>query len=151
MLKRISKDDIDGPVRVQEKSMMPEGLTYGMTAQDFRDLVRYLMASPYLTGGKAAPAGRIPVPAGPTTLTFAVTAAADVKTRLLLGVAGKYRVRLDGVEVAAGTGPTGDPDRVSVPVTLPAGRHTLTLTVEGPAGGVYARFLDPDRKLAEGE
>ena len=29
--------------------MMPEGLGYNMTPQDFRDLVRYLMANPFLT------------------------------------------------------------------------------------------------------
>ena len=41
--------------------MMPEGLTAGMTPQDFRDLVRYVMANPFLTdvtvNGKPVSAG----------------------------------------------------------------------------------------------
>src|SRR5262249_27472436 len=43
-LKVIQKKDIDGKVRVVEKSVMPEGLAGAMTVQDFRDLVRYAMA-----------------------------------------------------------------------------------------------------------
>ena len=34
---------------MQQKSIMPEGLANNMTTQDFRDLVRYLMAHPFLT------------------------------------------------------------------------------------------------------
>ena len=48
VLKKIKKEDLNGPVQVSEKSMMPEGLGYNMTAQDFRDLVRYLMAHPFI-------------------------------------------------------------------------------------------------------
>ncbi len=47
-LKVILKKDIE-QVTVQEKSLMPEGLNKNMTEQDFRDLIRYLMASPFLT------------------------------------------------------------------------------------------------------
>ena len=61
VLKKIKKADLDGPVQVLEKSLMPEGLGYNMTPQDFRDLVRYLMAHPFLTDvtvdGKPVPAG----------------------------------------------------------------------------------------------
>src|SRR5262249_29868800 len=42
------KKDIE-EVTVQSKSVMPEGLANNMTVQDFRDLVRYVMANPYLT------------------------------------------------------------------------------------------------------
>ncbi len=49
VLKKIKKEDLNGPIQVSEKSLMPEGLGYNMTAQDFRDLVRYLMANPFLT------------------------------------------------------------------------------------------------------
>ena len=49
VLKKIKKADLDGPVQVSEKSLMPEGLGYNMTPQDFRDLVRYVMANPFLT------------------------------------------------------------------------------------------------------
>lgn len=49
VLKKIKKEDLAEPVRISEKSLMPEGLGYNMTAQDFRDLVRYLMANPFVT------------------------------------------------------------------------------------------------------
>jgi putative membrane-bound dehydrogenase-like protein len=47
-LKVISRKDIEEST-VQEKSLMPEGLNKNMTAQHFRDLIRYLMANPFLT------------------------------------------------------------------------------------------------------
>src|SRR5207247_1666112 len=47
-LKTIRKKDIDEMV-VQEKSIMPEGLANNMNVQDFRDLVLYVMANPFLT------------------------------------------------------------------------------------------------------
>jgi putative membrane-bound dehydrogenase-like protein len=46
--KVIQRKDID-ELDVQPKSMMPEGLTKTMSVQDFRDLVRYVMAHPFLT------------------------------------------------------------------------------------------------------
>ena len=49
VLKKIKKEDLNGQVQISEKSLMPEGLGYNMTAQDFRDLVRYLMAHPFIT------------------------------------------------------------------------------------------------------
>ena len=49
VLKVIQKKDIEGQVLIQDKSMMPEGLANNMTVQDFRDLIRYLMAHPFLT------------------------------------------------------------------------------------------------------
>ncbi|MFN4259282.1 MAG: PVC-type heme-binding CxxCH protein [Gemmataceae bacterium] len=48
VLKVIAKKDIDEAV-TQEKSIMPEGLSNAMTAQDFADLIRYVMAHPFLT------------------------------------------------------------------------------------------------------
>ena len=36
-------------VEVSDRSVMPEGLANAMSAQDFRDLVRYLMANPFVT------------------------------------------------------------------------------------------------------
>ena len=41
----IAKSEIES-IDVIERSMMPEGLGYAMTTQDFRDLVRYLMLNP---------------------------------------------------------------------------------------------------------
>ncbi len=49
VLKVIQKKDIEGKVLIQDKSMMPEGLANNMTVQDFRDLIRYVMAHPFLT------------------------------------------------------------------------------------------------------
>ena len=49
ILKVIQKKDIEGKIVVQDKSMMPEGLANNMTPQEFRDLIRYLMAHPFLT------------------------------------------------------------------------------------------------------
>jgi putative heme-binding domain-containing protein len=36
-------------MKTEPKSLMPEGLANNMTPQDFRDLVRYLMANPFIT------------------------------------------------------------------------------------------------------
>src|SRR5262249_707722 len=48
------------------KSLMPEGLGTNMTVQDFRDLVRYLMAHPFLTEATVAgPFGAREAPAAP--------------------------------------------------------------------------------------
>ena len=163
VLKRFNKADLDGPVKVAEKSLMPEGITAGMTPADFRDLVRYAMANPFVTdvtvngAPVAAPVtGRIPLPAaaGEVTLEAKVSAPAAGKTQLLVGSAGPFAVRLDGAAVGSGrgTGAAAEPDREAVAVTLPAGDHTLTLVVQSPGGGaVYARLLDPDRqfRLAE--
>ncbi len=49
ILKVIQKKDIEGKIVIQDKSMMPEGLANNMTVRDFRDLIRYLMAHPFLT------------------------------------------------------------------------------------------------------
>jgi putative heme-binding domain-containing protein len=53
----LQKADVEEVV-VQEKSLMPEGLNNNMSAQDFRDLVRYIMANPFLT--EVAVAGPFP-------------------------------------------------------------------------------------------
>jgi putative membrane-bound dehydrogenase-like protein len=52
-LKVLAKKDIE-EITVQDKSLMPEGLANSMTIQDFRDLVRYVMANPYLTEVRVA-------------------------------------------------------------------------------------------------
>ena len=75
---------------------------------------------------------------------------ADLKTRLLVGSSADYEVRLDGkpIGTAKGTGKELRPDHDSFDVTLPAGEHTLAIVVKGGAGqALFARFLDPDRKL----
>ena len=129
--------------------MMPEGLVYGMGPRDFRDLVCYLVANPYLThgtlGGKplAAPvSGRVELPKGEVRVEFPVVAAAEVTTQLQLDTLGSYEILLDGKPVAAGAGAK------SYPLTVPAGQHTLALAVTSGGGPLRARLLDPDRKLA---
>jgi putative membrane-bound dehydrogenase-like protein len=64
-LKVIPRANIQGKVLVEPKSLMPEGLDKNMTVQDFRDLVTYLMASPFLTHVETAgpfPAAKAPIP-----------------------------------------------------------------------------------------
>jgi putative heme-binding domain-containing protein len=162
VLKKIKKEDLNGPVQVSEKSLMPEGLGYNMTAQDFRDLVRYVMAHPFVTdatvnGTKLAAGapGRFILPdtkGAPAVIEAEVTATADVKTRLLVGSTGDYEVRIDGkpLGVGKGTGKQLRPDQDSFEVTLPTGKHTLAIVVRGGGAGqaLHARFLDPDRKLS---
>src|SRR5437660_12927953 len=41
--------DIEGKILIKDKWMMPEGLANNMTVQHFRDLVRYVMAHPFLS------------------------------------------------------------------------------------------------------
>jgi len=144
-LVKLAKKDIDGPVKVQEKSMMPEGLTASMTEQNFRDLIRYVMKDPYMTDVKvndkavsAGVTGRLPLPAGKgTTVVAEFTAASAFKTKLLVNSTDPFAVTLDGKPVGSD-------------VTLSAGKHTLTMTRtgDGKAGAVSVRLLDPDRKLS---
>jgi putative membrane-bound dehydrogenase-like protein len=161
VLKKIKKEDLNGPVQVSEKSLMPEGLGYNMTAQDFRDLVRYLMAHPFVThatvnGEKyaAGAPGRIVLPdtkGSPAVVEAELTATGEVKTRLLVGSSADYEVRIDGKAVGTGKGSGKQlrPDQDGFDVTLSAGKHTLTVVVKnaGTGNALFARFLDPDRKL----
>ena len=160
VLKKILKADLAEPVRVAEKSLMPEGLGYNMTPQDFRDLVRYLMANPLLTdvtvnGTKLSVGvpGRLALPdtkGAPAVVEAEVTAPSELKTKLLVGSTGDYEVRLDGKVIGTGRGAGKElrPDRDGFDLTVPAGKHTLAIVVKGVgAHTVYARVLDPDRKL----
>ncbi|HJZ56387.1 MAG TPA: HEAT repeat domain-containing protein, partial [Gemmataceae bacterium] len=161
VLKTIAKADLEGPVQVVEKSLMPEGLGYNLTPQDFRDLVRYLMANPFLTdvtvnGEKvsAGVPGRIALPeaaGGPVVIEAELSATANLKTALLVGSSADYEVRLDGKSIGTGkgTGKLVQPDQGAFEVTLPKGKHTVAVVVKGggSGGAVYARFADPDRKL----
>jgi putative membrane-bound dehydrogenase-like protein len=159
-LKKFQKKDLDGPVKILEKSMMPEGLTAGMTPQNFRDLIRYVMAHPHLTevtvNGKALSSGvtgRIPLPMEKEiTIEAEFTAADALKTKLLIGSSNAFTVKLDGkpIGTGAGTGKAARPDGEAIDVELPKGKHTLTFTTSNSAaaGAAYLRFLDPDRKLS---
>ncbi len=163
VLKKIVKKDIDGEVKVLEKSMMPEGLGYSMTPQDFRDLIRYVMAHPYINDvtidgvAKSAPVGgRIPLLGSkdgkPVTIEAKFTAQDAIKTKLLIGAGDAYEVSLDGKIVGKGIGKltiNPNPDGEEFDVSIPKGEHTLTISLKhkGAARWITARFLDPYRKL----
>ena len=80
-------------------------------------------------------------------LVFEVTAAEEVKTTLQLAGAyvSGFAVTVDGQAVKA----EGGVNEATVPLTLPKGKHTLTVTVhyKGTLAWASARLLDPDRKL----
>ncbi len=165
-LKKIAKKDIDGEVKVLEKSMMPEGLAAGDdTPSDFLPTTwcaSIVMANPFLThvtiNGKAVavgPEGFLPLPenkAGKMVLVEAKFAAtADLKTKLLIGSADPVKVTLDGKSIGtiAGVIKTVTPDQESVPIELSKGEHTLKFEIEAKnaAKGFFVRLHDPDRKL----
>ncbi|MBO0697899.1 MAG: c-type cytochrome [Zavarzinella sp.] len=163
VLKQIQKKDIDD-IKVQEKSLMPEGLANNMSVQDFRDLVRYVMAHPFLTDvtvqvgdKKTKPvvgvSGRIPLPEakGPVRIEAEVTAPEDMRTRLLLGVRSDFTVSINGSapKLGKGSGAAAAPDQVAVEVELSRGMNRLVIEMasEGRGEAVFGRFWDPDRKL----
>jgi putative heme-binding domain-containing protein len=181
-LKVIPRKDLEELV-VQEKSLMPEGLANNMTVQDFRDLVRYVMAHPFLTDVQVAgpltdqeasamrpdnpeslkaltwarpmvgAPGRIPLPASkkpaPAYVSAEVTAPGVVKTRLQLGAAHPVQVWLNGKRIYQGKPGTAAPDQASVEVELREGANQLLFRVDyqGDNEALYARLLDPERKL----
>jgi putative membrane-bound dehydrogenase-like protein len=184
VLKLILKKDIE-EMQQDPISLMPEGLDKNMTVQDFRDLIRYVMANPFLTevavagpfdakGTPIEPAsafagkgmkrttpvigspGRIPLPAAKDEsfafIATEVTAPKAMKTRLQLGAANPVRVWLNGKEIYNGKpadkGPSA-PDQAGVEVELKAGVNQLMLrvTYKGDKEALYARLLDPERKL----
>jgi len=132
VIKVIARKDIEGKVLIQDKSIMPEGLANNMTTQDFRDLIRYVMAHPFLTDvavsrpmpvGESAvdpskldprdwsrppvgPPGRIPLPRTRSKsvahVAADVTSTAAFRTRLLLGAVHPVRVWLNGRQVYDG-------------------------------------------------
>jgi putative heme-binding domain-containing protein len=184
--KVIPKKDID-ELTVGEKSVMPEGLAGTISVQDFRDLIRYTMAHPFLTDVALAgplPAdrtvkidpvnplaatgvkwsnpvvgvpGRIALPGGKDNgaavayVTAEVTAPAVTRTRLLLGSGGTVRAWFNGKEVyqgKPGSGPAA-PDQAGVDVELREGTNRLLFRIsyQGDREALYARLLDPQRKL----
>lgn len=170
VLKTIPRKEIEGKVQVLDKSMMPEGLAATMTVQDFRDLVKYVMAHPFITDVEVetegvkktvsvGPGGRIPLPAGSSSATrkvvihAAVEAPHAMKGRLLLGTNSPSRLSVNGksaepVVETFSKGPA-QPDTISAEVALVPGVNRLRLEIDcrGDGQAIYARFLDPDRKL----
>jgi putative heme-binding domain-containing protein len=169
--KVILKKDVE-EVQVSPKSVMPEGLAGTMSVQDFRDLVRYVMAHPFITEVETAgphgaleiypwekrsvgAPGRIALPELKVRADFdvraQVTSPVAMSTKLLIGTNATMRITLNGKEIHKG-GPTGkgaEPDQLSLNVELKEGRNVLafTTTQAGKDAALYARFLDPQRKL----
>jgi putative membrane-bound dehydrogenase-like protein len=190
VLKVILRKDIE-QITVSEKSVMPEGLDKSMTVQDFRDLVRYVMANPFMTDVAVsgphpvdkAPSvnptspladkeahwqwplvgvpGRIPLPVVRgegnriAILAAEVTSPGALSTKLLLGSASQLRVLVNGKEVYKGQPGKDQPDQATIDVELREGANHVLIeaTYKGDNQAVFARFVDPDRKLryAEGK
>ncbi len=165
VVKTFPRDDID-EVIVNEKSVMPEGLGYSMTTQDFRDLIRYAMAHPYLTHvnvevnsadgkskrlePKVGVRGRIPLPtladgSHRAILKTEVTAPKAMTTRLLIEGKRPAQVRVNDVVYPGSKLIDG-----GVNVQLQQGTNRLRLVVvyDKPAG-VALRLLDSDRVLRQ--
>ncbi|MBX7104078.1 MAG: c-type cytochrome [Gemmataceae bacterium] len=145
-LKVLPRKDID-ELQVSEKSVMPEGLTKPLSDQDFRDLIRYAMAHPYVIAWQvegrsvAAPiTGAWTLPAN-TRATAGFSAGQSMTTKLQIVASGPVRVMLDGNVVY--DGPKTD---ASIEVKLAAGAHRLTVE-SVPGATLSVRLLDPDRRL----
>jgi putative heme-binding domain-containing protein len=165
VMRVIPKKDIEEH-RTQEKSLMPEGLANNMSVQDFRDLVRYVMANPFITdvrlnvGGKTSspvvpPSGRIGLPNADAKaqpeIVAEVTAPEAMDARLMLGFDGTATVLVNDspADNSELRGAKSAPDQVSVSVKLKKGvnRITIRLGYSGKDQALFARFVDPDRKL----
>lgn len=169
VLKVIPKKDIE-EVRVQEKSLMPEGFGSNIKEQEFRDLIRYVMANPFITEVEVAVSppkfretinktrpvvgvpGRIPIPDGEfdVVINANVSAPEAVRTRILLGVRSDFTLQIGGKKYTGkGSGADAQPDQVSIDVELNKGENPITIEfhTKGKNEAVYARFHDPDRKL----
>src|SRR5262245_46886237 len=161
VLEQIQKKDIDD-IKVQEKSLMPEGLANNMSVQNFRDLVRYVMANPFITSvqvGSATPVvgvnGRIPLPDvdQPTKVAVdaIVIAPENMKARLLVGSRADYIVSIDDRAAVSGkgSGSAAQPDQSAVELALRKGENRLRFvtTYQGQGESLFLRFHDPERKL----
>jgi hypothetical protein len=82
-----------------------------------------------------------------------VTAHAAMKTRLQLGAAHPVKAWLNGKMVYDGTPGKGQPDEAGAELALQAGANRLVFAVrhQGEGAGLYARFLDPERRLIQGK
>jgi putative membrane-bound dehydrogenase-like protein len=151
--KRFLKKDLEGPVRILEKSMMPEGLTAGMSVQDFRDLVTYLMVHPVLSkvsvNGESVQVpvlGGIPIPKGKDTATVEASLVVSDATKTILQLSGKgsFELFLNGERVHQGQLTA---ETQNLEVSLPQGALKLKIQLKQPGEVLFARFLDPERRL----
>jgi putative membrane-bound dehydrogenase-like protein len=161
VVKTFTKKEIE-KVQVQEKSLMPEGLSNNMTVQDFRDLVRYLMANPFVTEVRVGDATPLVGPDGRIALpdSGSVTVSAQVKVReatampLTLGIKRDATLRVNDQKVELkGSGKDAAPDQIRTEIKLLPGVNTITVHYEpkGKGEAVYLRLIDPDRKVSYAE
>jgi putative membrane-bound dehydrogenase-like protein len=163
----IAKSEIES-IDVIERSMMPEGLAYAMTTQDFRDLVRYLMLNPpinewHMIGPYSekdnvkAPvepepnwkqqllgaSGRLPLPNADKEsvvyLAATIQSAGEVATRIEFGGVKPTHAWLNGHEVPA----TG-----TIDVLNGANKLMVEIRYAGDKKSFSARILDPERRIA---
>jgi putative membrane-bound dehydrogenase-like protein len=157
--KIIAKADIESHT-IQEKSMMPEGLAAGMSEQDFRDLIRYVMAHPFVPhvtidgmSVDVGVTGRIMFPASANGVTTKISSQIEapkrLRTRLLVGGVGRFEIRLNGSVVGNEELRENRADEKSFDVELQSGRNQLEVAAQPSKqpGAIYLRFLDPDRLL----
>jgi putative membrane-bound dehydrogenase-like protein len=175
VLKVIPKNDIES-IKVQEKSLMPEGFGNNLKIQEFRDLIRYVMADPFITEVEVVSAdgimggvrknekplvgvtGRIPIADGELShVVHARVIAPDaMKAILLVGIRNNFEVLVNNSvrdpvapKSGKGSGVAPQPDQAQIEVDLKKGENTVTIRfrTKGKGEAIYARFHDPDRKL----
>ena len=141
--------------------------------EDFRDLVRYAMANPFITAVEveiATPtatkektaltpvvgvSGRITLPelgkSARVSVNATVIAPDAMKVRLLVGSRADYIVSVNDKAAVPGkgSGSAAQPDQTAVEVTLQKGENRLRFvsTYQGKGESLYLRLHDPDRKL----
>ncbi len=108
-LKVIPKKDIE-EMTEQAKSLMPEGLDKNLTVQNFRDVVRYVMADPFVT--EVAVAGPWPASSAPAIDPRAGAPAERHWTRPVVGVPGR-------IPLPSGKGGTEQVAYVAAELTAP--------------------------------
>jgi putative membrane-bound dehydrogenase-like protein len=160
ILKVIAKKEIEES-KIQEKSLMPEGLAYNMTVQDFRDLVRYLQANAYVnevqltqdgrtTKPVVNPSGQINVDGKKARIESRMNVAAPVKTRLVLSGGVQYQITVNRTKMAP-VDLKGKPvaaEQGEIEIQLERGENLIVIETDGPAKSIAFRFVDPDRKIS---
>ena len=162
----IAKSEVES-IDVIERSMMPEGLGYAMTTQDFRDLVRDLMLNPPINDWSMiglssekqkleslepnlnwkqqllGASGRLSLPntekESVVHLVTTIQASADLSTRIEFGGVAPTHAWFNGHEVPA-----------SGAIDVHHGTNKLMVEIRytGDKKSFSARILDPERKVA---
>lgn len=152
VLEVIPRADIE-EMKTEQKSLMPEGLGNNMTPQDFRDLVRYLMANPFITEVRVwqdEGMGFSNLSAAAQAEPWKLKDTRITSTILKTGTAGRLRFRQANTTRAD----TGEPtwfQYVEVAIQAPATLQTrLMLGTNGPAAfkvWVNGKLLQEGKEL----